>query len=70
MKNTLDNYVLHHNYGFGNKRKPKRLKKLKLKNEYDLKLYLNDIIQNAFCGEFKNNRLILDDKNFLINILS
>lgn len=70
MKNTVDNYVLNHNYGFGNKREPKRLKKLRLKNKCDLDLYLNDIIQNAFCGEFKNQKLRLDNKIFLITILS
>lgn len=53
LKNSKD-YVLNHDYGYGKEPEQEKLNKLKLRNVEDLKVYVNDVIGNAFVATFEN----------------
>lgn len=52
LKNSKD-YVLNHDYGYGKEPEQEKLNKLKLRNVEDLKIYVNDVISNAFVATFE-----------------
>lgn len=56
IKNSRD-YVLNHQYGYGLEKEKRELNKLKLRIFEDLKVYLEDILENAFNATYKNNIL-------------
>lgn len=50
-----DDYVLNHNYGYGNVIEKKTINKLKLRCIDDLRVYVEDVINNAFVAICKND---------------
>ena len=54
-------YVLNHDYGYGQEEKV-NLDKLTLRNIEDLKVYVDDAIQNAFVAKYQNNIIEFKDK--------
>lgn len=48
-------YVLNHNYGYGQAEEPVDLYKINLRNIDDLKVYIVDAIGNAFFAKYQNN---------------
>lgn len=47
-------YVLNHDYGYGQEEEKEELNKLKLRNINDLKVYVEDVIINAFNATYIN----------------
>lgn len=54
MLNSKD-YVLNHDYGYGKEPEQENLNKLKLRSVEDLKVYVDDVIGNAFVATYNNN---------------
>ena len=48
-------YVLNHDYGYGQEEEKEELNKLKLRNVNDLNVYVDDAIINAFNATYINN---------------
>lgn len=63
---NIRNYVLNHDYGYGREPELKNLYKLNLRNIDDLRVYINDILNNAFIN-YQDNSLSLN--NIIINII-
>ena len=55
-------YVLNHDYGYGQEEEKVELNKLNLRNIEDLKVYVDDAIQNAFVAKYQNNIIEFKDK--------
>lgn len=51
MVNSKD-YVLNHNYGYGKESEQVKIKKLTLRSVEDLKVYVDDVIENAFVATY------------------
>ena len=51
------NYVLKHDFGYGREPELTKLMKLELRNKEDLKVYILDVLENAFVNfkEIKTN---------------
>ena len=56
-------YVLNHNYGYGKEPEQENLNKLELRNSEDLKVYVDDVIANAFVATYKNGVVNFKDNN-------
>lgn len=54
------NYVLNHNYGYCNAVEKKTINKLKLRCIEDLRVYVEDVINNAFIATCKNNIVMFE----------
>lgn len=62
MKNSK-NYVLSHDYGYGKEPEQEKLNKLKLRSVEDLKVYVDDVIGNAFVATYNNNIIEFKTEN-------
>lgn len=51
-------YVLNHDYGYGKEPEQENLNKLELRNSEDLKVYVNDVIANAFVATYKRGVVV------------
>ena len=54
-------YVLNHDYGYGQKEEKEELNKLKLRNVNDLNVYVDEAVINAFNATYKDK--VLQFKN-------
>ena len=54
MKNSKE-YVLSHDFGYGQEKELETLKRLKLRNKDDLGVYVDDVITNAFDAKYQDN---------------
>lgn len=57
-----EDYVIKHQYGYGGENKDK-IKKLKLRNVNDLKIYIGDVVDNAFCAYYEDNVIFFTSDN-------
>lgn len=62
MKNSKD-YVLNHDYGYGKEPEQEKLNKLKLRSVEDLRVYVDDVIVNAFVATYNNNIIEFKTEN-------
>ncbi len=58
-----EKYVLYHNYGYGNVVEKKTIEKLKLRSVEDLKVYVKDVINNAFVATYKKGIINFENSN-------
>lgn len=59
---SSENYVLNHNYGYGNQPEQEKLNKLQLRNVEDLKVYVHDVIDTSFVATYNKNIVEFNDK--------
>lgn len=52
-----DNYVKKHNFNYDKE----QINKIELRNVNDVKIYIEDILKNAFVAKTKNNIVKFDD---------
>lgn len=66
MKND---YVLKHNYGYGEEIEREELSKLELRNVVDLSVYIKDLISVIFNAKVKNNYIQFLSTNSIFEVL-
>ena len=54
QQNSKD-YVLKHDFGYGREEELEELYKLELRNFEDVKVYVEDVIKNAFNATYQDN---------------
>ena len=57
----MENKILNHDYGYGEGKQ--NIKKLKLKNINELKMYIKDVIENIYGGNFTHDIVSLHNDN-------
>lgn len=65
MKKIKDSkeYVLNHQYGYGQEEEKEKLNKLTLRNIEDLLVYVNDCVIHTFNATFENSIIIFNTDN-------
>lgn len=58
-------YILKHDFGYGRNPETKIINKLELRNIKDLKVYIDDVLENCFL-DYEKNSFILNDKKIII----
>lgn len=71
MKKIKDSkeYVLNHQYGYGQEEEKEKLNKLRLRNIEDLIVYVNDAIINTFNATYENSIIIFNTDNSKFRII-
>ena len=60
-------YVLNHDFGYGWENKVKEINKIKLRKFEDLKIYLDDVLENCFIN-YEQGSFRLTEKNIKMKI--